>query len=184
MATTLVLLTLAVTSSSSGVEAFIAPFVRPNHHATNINTAISESSSSWYSSTSQDQQLWSDPSSEGKSAFMKDLKVIGDDDQVMNQVQIPGMDDTIENAILNKEQKLQDRMEALEETNAPKRKVRASVKETGYDSMRNYIKTMCNHELLNKNEEVVLAREIQTLIKWEEERENLEKALLRYVLSL
>jgi len=115
---------------------------------------------------------------------MKDLKVIGDDDQVMNQVQIPGMDDTIENAILNKEQKLQDRMEALEETNAPKRKVRASVKETGYDSMRNYIKTMCNHELLNKNEEVVLAREIQTLIKWEEERENLEKALLRYVLLL
>ena len=45
--------------------------------------------------------------------------------------------------------------------------------------MRNYIKTMCNHELLNKNEEVVLAREIQLLIKWEEEREKLEEQLLR-----
>ena len=63
----------------------------------------------------------------------------------------------------------------------PQRKVRASVKETGYDSMRSYIKTMCNHELLNKNEEVVLAREIQLLIRWEAEREILEEALLRYV---
>jgi RNA polymerase sigma factor (sigma-70 family) len=58
-------------------------------------------------------------------------------------------------------------------------KVRASVKETGYDSMRNYIKTMCNHELLNKNEEIILAREIQTLIQWEAVREELEKNILR-----
>ena len=61
------------------------------------------------------------------------------------------------------------------------RKVRASVRETGYDSMRTYIKTMCNHELLNKNEEVILAREIQILIKWEETREGLEEQLMRYV---
>lgn len=61
------------------------------------------------------------------------------------------------------------------------RKVRASVRETGYDSMRTYIKTMCNHELLNKNEEIVLAREIQILIKWEESREELEELLMRYV---
>ena len=54
-----------------------------------------------------------------------------------------------------------------------KRKVRAKVRETGADSIWNYIKTMCNHELLNKNEEVILAREIQILVKWEEERENL-----------
>lgn len=58
-------------------------------------------------------------------------------------------------------------------------KVRANVRETGYDSMRNYIKTMCNHELLNKNEEVILAREIQILIQWEAVREVLEKDLLR-----
>lgn len=64
-----------------------------------------------------------------------------------------------------------------DETRLPK--VRASVKETGYDSMRNYIKTMCNHELLNKNEEIILAREIQTLIQWEAVREELETSLLR-----
>ena len=58
-------------------------------------------------------------------------------------------------------------------------KIRANVKETGYDSMRNYIKTMCNHELLNKNEEIILAREIQTLIQWEGVREELEASLLR-----
>jgi hypothetical protein len=60
-----------------------------------------------------------------------------------------------------------------------KKKLRASVKETGTDSMKNYIKTMCNHELLNKNEEIILAREIQILLKWEEEREQLELQLLR-----
>lgn len=60
-----------------------------------------------------------------------------------------------------------------------KRKIRASVRETGTDSMKNYIKTMCNHELLNKNEEIILAREIQILLKWEEQREELEQQLLR-----
>jgi Sigma-70 factor, region 1.2 len=64
------------------------------------------------------------------------------------------------------------------------RKVRANVKETGRDSMRDYIKTMCNHELLNKNEEVVLAREIQLLIEMEEEREKLEQHLIRYVITV
>lgn len=67
----------------------------------------------------------------------------------------------------------------LEQEQFTPRKVRASVKETGYDSMRNYIKTMCNHELLNKNEEIILAREIQLLIQWEEKREELEAKLLR-----
>eukprot|EP00980_Cylindrotheca_fusiformis_P001459 scaffold345_cov134-Cylindrotheca_fusiformis.AAC.70 len=60
-----------------------------------------------------------------------------------------------------------------------KRKIRASVRETGTDSMKNYIKSMCNHELLNKNEEIILAREIQILLKWEEQREQLEEQLLR-----
>lgn len=60
-----------------------------------------------------------------------------------------------------------------------KRKIRASIRETGTDSMKHYIKTMCNHELLNKNEEIILAREIQILLKWEEQREELEQQLLR-----
>lgn len=57
------------------------------------------------------------------------------------------------------------------------------VRETGYDSMRTYIKSMCNHELLNKNEEVILAREIQILVSWEDTRTQLESQLLRYDLS-
>jgi hypothetical protein len=60
-----------------------------------------------------------------------------------------------------------------------KRKIRANVKETGTDSMKHYIKSMCNHELLNKNEEIILAREIQILLKWEDQREQLEQQLLR-----
>jgi len=56
---------------------------------------------------------------------------------------------------------------------------RVTVRETGYDSMRSYIKTMCNHELLNKNEEVILGREVQILIQWEAAREQLQANLQR-----
>eukprot|EP00533_Pseudo-nitzschia_delicatissima_P005707 CAMPEP_0116100536 /NCGR_PEP_ID=MMETSP0327-20121206/12340_1 /TAXON_ID=44447 /ORGANISM="Pseudo-nitzschia delicatissima, Strain B596" /LENGTH=437 /DNA_ID=CAMNT_0003592459 /DNA_START=97 /DNA_END=1410 /DNA_ORIENTATION=+ len=65
------------------------------------------------------------------------------------------------------------------ESEFPKRKIKASVRETGTDSMKYYIKSMCNHELLNKNEEIILAREIQILLKWEKQREQLEEELLR-----
>jgi RNA polymerase primary sigma factor len=41
------------------------------------------------------------------------------------------------------------------------------------------MKTICNHELLNKNEEIILAREIQILMRWEAVREELESDLLR-----
>jgi hypothetical protein len=69
--------------------------------------------------------------------------------------------------------------------NNNKRKVKADVRETGTDSMKNYIsKTMCSHELLNKNEEIILAREIQILVKWEAQREKLEEQLLRLVFDI
>ena len=61
------------------------------------------------------------------------------------------------------------------------RRIRANVRETGFDSMKYYMKTMGNHDLLQKNEEIILAREIQILIKWEELREELESDLLRWV---
>jgi len=59
------------------------------------------------------------------------------------------------------------------------KRIRASVKETGLDSMKYYMKSMANHELLSKNEEVILGREIQILIKWEKTREDLESKLAR-----
>jgi len=59
------------------------------------------------------------------------------------------------------------------------RKVRASVTETGSESISNYLKSMANHELLGKNEEQILGREIQKLIKWEHIREELEEKLIR-----
>ena len=65
------------------------------------------------------------------------------------------------------------------ESEFPSRKIKANVRETGQDSMKYYIKSMCNHDLLNKNEEIILAREIQILLKWEAEREKLEEELLR-----
>jgi len=65
------------------------------------------------------------------------------------------------------------------ESEFPKRKIKASVRETGTDSMKYYFKSMCNHELLKKNEEIILGREIQILMKWEQQREGLEEQLLR-----
>lgn len=70
-------------------------------------------------------------------------------------------------------------MPGIEKEFPNKRKIKASVRETGTDSMKEYMKSMCNHELLNKNEEIILAREIQILLKWEEKRDELENQLLR-----
>jgi len=60
-----------------------------------------------------------------------------------------------------------------------KKRIRANVKETGFDSMKYYMKSMANHELLSKNEEIILGREIQILIGWEKTREELEAKLVR-----
>jgi len=60
-----------------------------------------------------------------------------------------------------------------------RRRITANVMETGMDSMKYYMKTMANHELLSKNEEIILGREIQILIKWEKVREDLQIELLR-----
>ena len=40
--------------------------------------------------------------------------------------------------------------------------------------MKYYMETMSNHDLLQKKEEIVLTREIQILMKWEEIRDELE----------
>jgi hypothetical protein len=60
-----------------------------------------------------------------------------------------------------------------------KRKVRASIQETGSDTMNEYAKTMGNHEFLCREDEIVLGRQIQILVKWEAERMQLEEKLLQ-----
>eukprot|EP00591_Stephanopyxis_turris_P000510 CAMPEP_0195527668 /NCGR_PEP_ID=MMETSP0794_2-20130614/29515_1 /TAXON_ID=515487 /ORGANISM="Stephanopyxis turris, Strain CCMP 815" /LENGTH=453 /DNA_ID=CAMNT_0040658639 /DNA_START=604 /DNA_END=1965 /DNA_ORIENTATION=+ len=58
-------------------------------------------------------------------------------------------------------------------------KIRASVKETGSDTLGNYIKSMSNHELLSKEDEIVLGRQIQMLVRWEDARMKLKDTLQR-----
>ena len=72
-----------------------------------------------------------------------------------------------------------DSSESSEAPQKKKKKVTATIRETGQDSMKHYLKSMGNHDLLNKNEEIILAREIQILIGWEETRVNLEAQLER-----
>lgn len=60
-----------------------------------------------------------------------------------------------------------------------KGKVRATVKETGSDSIGTYIKSLGQHELLNKADEVLLARQVRMLIALECTRKRLEKDQLR-----
>jgi RNA polymerase primary sigma factor len=133
------------------------------------------STPSWYSSLSTDSDPWN---------TVQDAN--GD---TSDQVRIPAADvstrskqrallsSAVETEVVpppSMQQKL------LQEITTPSgKKIRAQVRETGYDSIRTYIKTMCNHELLNKNEEIILAREIQILIQWEQVREQLEADLLR-----
>lgn len=57
--------------------------------------------------------------------------------------------------------------------------LKASVRETGNDTMRSYLKSMGTHELLRAEDEIVLGRQIQTLVKWEEVKTQLEETLCR-----
>lgn len=54
-----------------------------------------------------------------------------------------------------------------------------SVKNNNQQASSKYIGKLCNHELLGRNEEYVLGREIQTLRNWEGVREDLEFQLDR-----
>lgn len=60
-----------------------------------------------------------------------------------------------------------------------KNKVTASVKETGNDTMSHYLKSMGSHELLRKEDEVILGRQVQIFVKWEALRLELEEEFLR-----
>jgi hypothetical protein len=64
---------------------------------------------------------------------------------------------------------------------AKKGKLTANVMETGRDTMKQYAKSMSNHQVLSPEDEAVLGRHIQVLVKWEEQRQQLEHNLLRYV---
>ena len=83
--------------------------------------------------------------------------------------------------VLAKTGELESEVNPKQPNQLTSRKQLINVKDTGMDSVRNYMKTMCNHELLNKNEEIILAREIQILVQWEKQREDLEAELLRCV---
>ena len=58
-------------------------------------------------------------------------------------------------------------------------RVRATVKETGSDSIGSYIKSLGQHELLYKEDEVLLGRQVRLLSVLEERRYELEEELLR-----
>ncbi len=70
----------------------------------------------------------------------------------------------------------QQRIEQLKK----KRRFTASVKETGVDTMSQYVKSMGSHELLPKESEVLLGKQIQILVQWESVRQELEEKLSRY----
>lgn len=63
-----------------------------------------------------------------------------------------------------------------------KRRFTASVKETGVDTMSQYIKSIGSHELLPKDSEILLGKQIQILVGWENVRQELEEKLTRLVL--
>lgn len=117
---------------------------------------------------------------------ISETETVEDDDMAdYNEIQ-PPFDDTPQSKRLEDDFELlkvrkskEKKSDSNSSSNANKPKVRASVKETGSESMRYYLKTMGNHELLGKNEEQILGKQIQILIKWEGIREELEDALNR-----
>ena len=57
--------------------------------------------------------------------------------------------------------------------------IRATVKETGSDSISSYTKSLGQHELLHKDDEVLLGRQVRMLMVLEEKRMELEEELMR-----
>lgn len=70
---------------------------------------------------------------------------------------------------------------AIKSKSKPVTKVMASVKETGGDSIGEYVKSIGSHELLPQESEMLLGKHIQLLVKWEEVRGEMEESLDRYV---
>eukprot|EP00979_Chaetoceros_neogracilis_P008004 scaffold1746_cov245-Chaetoceros_neogracile.AAC.7 len=68
---------------------------------------------------------------------------------------------------------------AIKSKSKPVTKVMASVKETGGDSIGEYVKSIGSHELLPQESEMLLGKHIQLLVKWEESRGEMEEALDR-----
>jgi len=180
------ILTAAV--SFHGCDAFASSkFVRPPSQFSSTTssrprtTTILEvaASADWFSSATSDSSFWS---SKSEPASTNSVPRDEEDEQLqLAQQQLTAITAEQQQQLLRNDVYSSDNVRTEQDVVGKKGKIRAQVKETGYDSMRSYIKTMCNHELLNRNEEVVLAREIQVLIKWEEQREELETQLLRYV---
>ena len=63
-----------------------------------------------------------------------------------------------------------------------KGKVTAKVMETGQDTIKQYVKSLANHQVLSAEDEFILGRQIQVLGQWEQRRLELEHDLLRYVI--
>ena len=62
-----------------------------------------------------------------------------------------------------------------------KGKVTANVMETGQDTIKQYVKSLANHQVLSAEDESILGKQIQILGLWEQRRLELENDLLRYV---
>lgn len=85
-------------------------------------------------------------------------------------------------AVAKKRESVQD-LEPIYNGLAPKRKkkrkITASVVETGRDTITTYIKSLGNHQVLSAADEQVLGRQIQLLANWEKKRQELETSLAR-----
>eukprot|EP00546_Thalassionema_frauenfeldii_P018553 CAMPEP_0178907034 /NCGR_PEP_ID=MMETSP0786-20121207/7146_1 /TAXON_ID=186022 /ORGANISM="Thalassionema frauenfeldii, Strain CCMP 1798" /LENGTH=468 /DNA_ID=CAMNT_0020578787 /DNA_START=247 /DNA_END=1650 /DNA_ORIENTATION=- len=81
------------------------------------------------------------------------------------------------NAVSSLKSKEQDDPEAR--SPSKKGKVKANVMETGKDSIKQYMKSLSDHQVLSAHDEEVLGRQVQILTKWEEKRQELEASLSR-----
>lgn len=85
------------------------------------------------------------------------------------------------NAVSSLKSKEQVDPEARIRSPSKKGKVKANVMETGKDSIKEYMKSLSEHQVLSAHDEKVLGKQVQILTKWEEKRQELEVSLSRYV---
>ena len=82
-------------------------------------------------------------------------------------------------AVAKVNNKRESELEPVRFGGTKKGKVTANVMDTGQDTIKQYVKSLANHQVLSPEDELILGRQIQILAKWEEKRQELESDLLR-----
>lgn len=124
--------------------------------------------------TNKIAQLLQDEDDDGDELFVDDTSDVADKQTVFKK-----LSDEEKSQASFAVSKRRNRLSIEEPSLKMGTKVTANVLETGQDTMKQYVKSMGQHQVLSPEDEAVLGRQIQIFNAWERKRQKLEEQLLR-----